>query len=480
MSARLPRRHRFRTRDTPAVLFGRLPRGERFRFATSATSPTRFGAEPVAVVRVPAGGRSATSPAAALEADALRALMPRVPPPRGGSIAFPGGAVGWVTWEQGHRVEGLSPRPGDGRHPEVRFGVHDTFASHDPATGEVEVASWGLVPGEGYDPDLALARARALEERLRTPAANERPGGTPAADGGAGGVGPPGSVPRRSLEESAHAGAVREILAAIARGDVYQADLTVRFEVETDEPGEAIFERLLAANPAPHSAYVEGDGAAVVSSSPERLLAVRERRVETRPIKGTRARHADPERDRAAGEALLASTKDRAELLMITDLLRNDLGKVCDWGTVRCPRLRDLESFPHVHHLVSTIEGRLRSDVDVFDALAAVFPGGSVAGAPKRRAMELLSDLEPAPRGVYTGTVGWIGFDRSADLAVAIRTGTLADGVFAFGAGGGIVADSTPDAEWRELLLKARAFLRALGADDDATAPAPAVLTETS
>ncbi|MBZ0268060.1 anthranilate synthase component I family protein, partial [bacterium] len=186
-----------------------------------------------------------------------------------------------------------------------------------------------------------------------------------------------------------------------------------------------------------------------------------------RPIKGTAARHADDAEDRRRAGALLASTKDRAELLMITDLLRNDLGKVCAPGSVRVPALRTLESFPHLHHLVSTIRGTLAPSLDVFDALAAVFPCGSITGAPKRRAMEILRDLEPAPRGIYTGAVGWIGFDRSASFRVAIRTGEHRDGVFSFGAGGGIVIDSTADAEWRELLLKTRAFARALGVEPE-------------
>jgi para-aminobenzoate synthetase component 1 len=159
---------------------------------------------------------------------------------------------------------------------------------------------------------------------------------------------------------------------------------------------------------------------------------------------------------------------------MITDLLRNDLGKVCRFGTVRVPRLQGLESFAHVHHLVSTVTGELRPGADALDALLAVFPGGSVTGAPKRRAIEILRDLEPAPRGLYTGTVGWIGFDRSADFNVAIRSGHLRDGRFAFGAGGGIVWDSTADAEWEELLLKARGMRRALGLETETAAEARA------
>jgi para-aminobenzoate synthetase component 1 len=218
-------------------------------------------------------------------------------------------------------------------------------------------------------------------------------------------------------------------------------------------------------NPAPFSLFLETPHGTVISSSPERLLAARDRRVESRPIKGTAARDPSPAVDRRLADGLLASEKNRAELLMITDLLRNDLGKVCEHGSVRVPQLVQLESFPHLHHLVSTVVGRLRAGLDVFDALEAVFPCGSITGAPKRRAMEILRDLEPVPRGVYTGTVGWVGFDRTADLAVAIRTGVLAEGVFSFGAGGGIVADSEAPLEWSELLLKARALALALGVD---------------
>jgi para-aminobenzoate synthetase component 1 len=205
-----------------------------------------------------------------------------------------------------------------------------------------------------------------------------------------------------------------------------------------------------------------------ISSSPERLLAVTGDRVESRPIKGTAARDPDPALDRLRAEALLRSAKDRAELLMITDLVRNDLGKVCAYGSVRVPALRELESFPHLHHLVSTVTGRLRPGATAVDALLALFPGGSITGAPKRRAMQLLRELEPCARGVYTGSVGWLGFDRSADFSIAIRSGHLRDGVFCFGAGGGIVADSDPDAEWEELLLKTRAPRFALRVGDGA------------
>ncbi len=456
---RIPCRHRFRTGEEPAVLFDRLPLGRRFRFAAGARTATCFGADPVHVIRDGAEGEGRD---AMRSIETLRRLLPRVPEPRGGDLVFTGGAVGCVAWERGVRWEGLPvPRPEPDR-PELWFGIYDTFAIWRPDPREVEIVSWGLAPEGHFDVRLALRRAAALEERLRTDAGTRAPASARGGD-----ASPPRGY-RTSLDRGDHARGVESILESIVRGDAYQVDLTVRFDVETQWSAPALFERLLEQNPAPYSACLEVEGGAILSSSPERLLAARGRSLESRPIKGTAARDPDPALDRARGAALLASEKDRAELLMITDLLRNDLGKVCDYGTVRCPRLREIESFPHVHHLTSRITGELRPELDVFDALVAVFPGGSVAGAPKRRAIELLSELEPTPRGVYTGTVGWIGFDRRADLNVAIRTGWLADGVFTFGAGGGIVADSSPEAEWDELLLKARAFLIALGEGADA------------
>jgi anthranilate/para-aminobenzoate synthase component I len=325
----------------------------------------------------------------------------------------------------------------------------------DPSRETVEVVSWGLTDEGSFDEALALRRAEELEDRLRAvaPDSDDAPGETAFEVGG----------PSSSLTEAAHAEGCAKILEAIARGDVYQANLTARFDVSFAGDASALFERLLESSPAPHAAYLEAPGLTVVSASPEQLIRVRGREVTSRPIKGTAPRSSDPARDRDAASALLRSPKDAAELVMITDLLRNDLGKVCEPGSVRVPALRALESYAHVHHLVSTIRGELRTGLDALDALAATFPCGSIAGAPKRRAMQILAELEPAPRDVYTGTVGWIGFDRSADWSVAIRTGMLVGGTFSFGSGGGIVIDSVPGAEWEELLVKAKGMAQALG-----------------
>jgi para-aminobenzoate synthetase component 1 len=431
-------------------LFQRLEGEGRFRFAPSNGAKSVFGDSPVAVVR--ASGHD--SP---LLAEELRRALPRLPElsrPKAGApfedLVFPGGAAGFIDYERGYLVEGLkgASRPGS-----LWFGIYDTFAVHDERSATVEIVSWGLTEEGTFDERAALHRAKELEEILRHGDARSA-----AAPVSAKGV-------RASLERDEHASRVRRILQRIESGDIYQANLTVRFEAELLGDPVALFETLLRENPSPYATYLETDEGVVISCSPERLLAVRGRELETRPIKGTLPRGESPAEDAALARKLAASEKDRAELLMITDLLRNDLGKVCDFGSVRVTHLREIESFAHVHHLVSTIRGSLSPPRDVFDALGAVFPSGSITGAPKRRAMEILRELEPEPRGVYTGAIGWIGFDRSADFAVAIRSGLFREGIFSFGAGGGIVADSNADAEWNELQWKARAFALALGVD---------------
>ncbi len=451
---RIPRRHRFRVRASAAALFHALPPGDRFRFASSVDSKTTFGhgARATIASRV----QDLAEGDDPLLRPKLRALLPRVPVDRDSST-FRGGAVGFVTYERGFPGELLGRRPLPRPGPDVYFAVYDTLAIADPAQDDVEVVSWGLTEEGSFDESLALRRAEELESLL-----GDARGGSFDHDSERGALFDAGT-PRVSLSREEHARACETILEAIARGDLYQANLTARFDVPFRGDPAALFERVLASSPAPHAAYLEAQGLAIVSASPEQLLRADERDIEARPIKGTAPRHEDPEQDRTSAEALLHSTKDAAELLMITDLLRNDFGKVCEPGSVRVPVLRTLESFAHVHHLVSTIRGRLRPGLDALDALHAVFPCGSIAGAPKRRAMELLATLEPAPRDVYTGSVGWMGFDRNALWSVAIRTGILFDETFSFGAGGGIVAESKPESEWEELLVKAKGMAQALG-----------------
>ncbi len=257
---------------------------------------------------------------------------------------------------------------------------------------------------------------------------------------------------------------VESALEHIAAGDIYQVNLAQRFRVEAAPAPAVLFRRLREESPAPFSAFLSFLGGGIVSSSPERFFRVQGSRIETWPIKGTRPRGATPEEDAALRAALLASEKDRAENVMIVDLERNDLGRVCEIGSVGVPALWDVASYANVHHLVSRVEGRLRPDAGPVDVIRALFPGGSITGAPKIRAVEIIDELEPVRRGVYTGAIGYWDVRGDCDWNIAIRTLVLESGAASFHVGGGIVADSTPEGEYEETLVKASAMLRALDA----------------
>jgi para-aminobenzoate synthetase component 1 len=256
--------------------------------------------------------------------------------------------------------------------------------------------------------------------------------------------------------------AFRRLQGYIRDGDCYQVNLAQRFAAAATGDPWLAYQALRIMNPAPFSAYLSTPYAHVLSASPERFLAVERTRVETRPIKGTRPRAGHPRLDAHLIEELRASEKDRAENVMIVDLLRNDLSKNCALGSVRVPKLFDVESFATVHHLVSTVTGELRPDRDAIDLLRGCFPGGSVTGAPKLRAMQIIEELEAQRRGVYCGAIGYIGFDGNMDTSIAIRTLVHSHGTIRFWAGGGIVADSMPDDEYQETFDKAAAMLKLL------------------
>ena len=248
----------------------------------------------------------------------------------------------------------------------------------------------------------------------------------------------------------------------IRAGDVYQVNLSHRLTAPCRQSGWELFQNLSAVSPAPLAAYLDCGDFEIASSSPELFLRLSGSQLITRPIKGTRPRDAEPTRDAQLAYELQTSAKELAELVMITDLLRNDLGKVCEYGSVQVPELAKLEKFAQVQHLVSTVEGRLRPDVTHFAAFASCFPGGSITGAPKFRAMEIIDELEPVSRGPYCGAIGYLGFNRESQLNIAIRTAICRDGVTHFNVGAGIVADSQPAAEYEETLAKAAGFLAAL------------------
>ncbi len=247
----------------------------------------------------------------------------------------------------------------------------------------------------------------------------------------------------------------------IAAGDIYQVNLAHRFTAPWQGDAFAFYEALRHYSPAPHAAYLALGGPAILSTSPELFLKMSGRAIRTRPIKGTRPRRAEPHADTLSAYELCTSPKEAAELVMITDLARNDLGMICDFGSVAVRELLKLESFEQVFHLVSTVEGRLRADVDHATALHACFPGGSITGAPKKRAREIIAALEPTPRGLYTGALGWFGFNGESQFSIAIRT-VVVEGEHAhFHVGAGIVADSIPAREWQETLDKAAGILLA-------------------
>jgi para-aminobenzoate synthetase component 1 len=268
---------------------------------------------------------------------------------------------------------------------------------------------------------------------------------------------------RSSFTHAEYLNAVNRVRDYIFAGDIFQANLSQRFEAPIAEPPWELYCRLRAKNPAPFAAFLDLPGYAVVSASPERFMRVDAGgHVETRPIKGTRPRGIGPEHDAALGRALTESPKDRAENLMIVDLIRNDLSRVCAPGSVRVRELFALERFATVHHLVSTVVGDLVPGADARDLLRASFPGGSITGAPKLRAMEIIAELEPSARGVYCGAIGYWSATGELDTSIAIRTAVAKDGQVYLNAGGGIVADSDAEQEYRETLDKARGLIDAL------------------
>lgn len=270
-----------------------------------------------------------------------------------------------------------------------------------------------------------------------------------------------------NFSAQAYQDGVQQVIDHILAGDIFQANLAQRFHARLNKSDSsfAYYQRLRRLTPAPFSSYGCFNGWAIASASPERFLQAQEGLIETRPIKGTEARGTTPAQDRDISVRLMASEKDRAENIMIVDLLRNDLAKTCRDGSIAVPQLCALESFANVHHLVSTVRGQLAADKTPLDALRASFPGGSITGAPKRRAMEVIDDIEPDKRGPSYGSIGYIGYDARMDTNIIIRTAFVREDQIAFHVGGGIVADSQPRREYEETLNKARGLMEALGVD---------------
>jgi len=391
---------------------------------------------PLTEVRVGRAGWTSVADPFSLVQEALGPRRPKV-----SGLPFSGGAIGWFAYDLARRLECL---------PSLALDVEGT---PDMAVG---IYDWALVVDHEERCTRLVARDPGRLAKYRALFAAALAGRQVARS----------RVPFRvldrvcsNLSRGRYLHAVGRIQHYLREGDCYQVNLAQRFAVPAQGDPWQAYQDLRVINPAPFSAYLATPDCQVLCSSPERFLLVRDGAVETRPIKGTRPRVADPGEDRLLAQALQASPKDRAENVMIVDLLRNDLGKVCAIGSIQVPELFKVEGFARVHHLVSTVRGRLAEGRTAVDLLRACFPGGSITGAPKRRAMEVIEELEPQRRGIYCGAIGYLGHDGAMDTNIVIRTLVYSNGVARLWAGGGIVADSDPEAEYRETLDKAAPLL---------------------
>lgn len=463
-------RYSFLTADPFAVVRSKGARTECLDLTNGAKRIV--AADPLVVVR-------------ALLAPHAREGVPGLPP-------FQGGAAGCLAYDWGRVLERLpAPRHDDLALPDVVLGVYDWVLAWDHDAATAWLISTGLPEtSPAARRRRAATRAAAVRDRLRSRggplatgrASRGRPRPAPQSDRPMpesvaqsardrpapsypveGGWWNPRLAIRSSFTHGGYLDAVARVRDYIFAGDIFQANLSQRFEAPLGELPWALYCRLRRRNAAPFAAYLDFPDTVVLSASPERFLRVDSGgEVETRPIKGTRPRGVGPEHDAALGLALTESAKDQAENLMIVDLMRNDLSRVCVPGTVRVSELCALEHYATVHHLVSTVVGKLAPGADALDLMRAAFPGGSITGAPKVRAMEIIAELEPSARGVYCGAIGYWSVTGQLDSSIAIRTAVAHAGRVYFSVGGGIVADSDPEQEYRETLDKARGIIEAL------------------
>lgn len=412
--------------------------------------------------------------ATARDADPLRELAERLTRFPSSSLAdlppFQGGAAGLLSYDLNRGLERIAPpRFNEFQLPDLAMGLYDVVAAFDHRQNRAWIVSQGWPE---RDPqrrrERAAARLALFRDRLQN--APQAYGGT--TGGRADALLPPQLAPQYASTEDPRLTsnfAARDYVAMVRRaidyvyaGDVFQVNVAQRLLYPACQHAAELYERLRTRNPATFAGYFDLGAFQIVSASPERFVSVRGRQVETRPIKGTRPRCGNPEADLFAAGDLRENEKDRAENVMIVDLLRNDLSRVCLADSVRVSELCRLEVYQYVQHLVSVVVGELADGRGPLDLLRAVFPGGSVTGAPKVRAMEIIQELEPTARGAYCGSLGYIGFDGALDMNILIRTITAGRGWWQFPVGGGIVAQSVPEREYEETWHKAHGLLRAL------------------
>ena len=454
----------------PQEVFLRLSRLPHCIFLDSALRHSVLGrysfvaADPFDYLELPPEGSNCLDELTRRMAAGCATAVPGVPP-------FQGGAAGLFSYDLGRQLEEL-PRPAIDEFcvPALAVGFYDVVVAFDHVRNEAWIVSQGLPE---VDP---AARIRRAEKRLAT--FRDRLAASPA-DGPIAArqsrsppirldqLAPqyPVREPRgltSNFSEADYLQAIHRAIEYIFAGDVFQVNLAQRLLYPAADDSVSLYLRLRSRNPAPFAAYFDLGDFQVVSASPERFLRVADGLVETRPIKGTRPRTDQPEADLLATDELRRSEKDRAENVMIVDLLRNDLSRVCRADSVRVSQLCQVETYQYVHHLVSAVHGRLREGQSAVDLLRAAFPGGSITGAPKVRAMEIIAELEPTARGAYCGSLGYLGFDGSLDLNILIRTITAGRGWWQAPVGGGIIAQSVPQREYEETWQKAEGLLRAL------------------
>jgi para-aminobenzoate synthetase component 1 len=371
-------------------------------------------------------------------------------------LPFVGGAVGYFSYDLCHFIERLpSTAVDDLSLPECYLAFYDAMVAFDHLEEKAYMVTTGF-------PELGESRRQRRMEmklkELKSQVLNCPPLST-AEENFVG----ENMVLKSNFSHEGYLQAVATAREYICAGDIFEVNLSQRFEADLSMSPYELYKRLRKINPAPFANYFNFDGVSIVGSSPERFMKVRGDWVETRPIKGTRPRGKSPDEDQALAQELLTSVKDRAENMMIVDLERNDIGRVCRYGTVKVTELAILETYPTVFHLTSTVVGRLSEGKSRIDLLKATFPGGSITGAPKVRAMEIIDELEPTRRSVYTGSLGYLSFGGDMDLDIVIRTMIVKGGRTYFQVGGAVVYDSEPEAEYIETLDKSRALIQALG-----------------
>ncbi len=366
-----------------------------------------------------------------------------------------GGLVGYLGYDMVRLMERLPGGPRDEMGlPDAVLLRPTLFAVFDNVRDELTLAA-PIYPAEGIDPDAAWADAQARLREARAALERPLPHGAPPVQL------PPQPEPRSNLSRAQFLGIVARIKDYIAAGDAFQVVPSQRFDAPFALPPFALYRALRRINPAPFLFFLDFGGFSVVGSSPEILVRLRDRKITIRPLAGTRPRGATTEEDQRLEAELLADEKERAEHLMLVDLGRNDVGRVAELGSVRVTESFAIERFSHVMHISSTVEGRARPEVTALDALAAGFPAGTLTGAPKIRAMEIIDEMEPARRGVYAGCIGYFAPDGSLDTCIGLRTALVKDGRMYVQAGCGVVADSVPELEYEETRQKSRALFRA-------------------